>query len=161
MTERDEPAAPPDCVPGLIFREATEQDAALLLSWRNDPLTRQASFSSEPITRADHLAWLRRAIASQIRSLLIAELDHQPIGSVRLDQLPNGRVELSWTVAPEHRRRGLGAALVRQAVEITEGNVVARIKADNVASRKIAERAGLVLQAAEEDHLLFASEGSP
>ena len=46
------------------LRPVTMQDAELILEWVNDPLDRANSYSSEPITLDEHLAWLKRSLSN-------------------------------------------------------------------------------------------------
>ena len=66
----------------------------------------------------------------------------------------NGRaeVELGWAVAPSHQRRGIATGLALQGLAEAEERgiegVVAYTRADNLASRRTAEAAGLELECA-------------
>jgi RimJ/RimL family protein N-acetyltransferase len=63
---------------------------------------------------------------------------------------------MSWTVAPEHRGKGVGAAIVRLAVSrMTEERVFAEIKASNFASRRIAEKSGFRLRGDRDGMLVY------
>jgi len=128
----------------MILRGATRQDSDLLLAWRNDPLTMQGSLCSNPVAPDEHLSWLRRSLVSATRRLLIAEEDGVPVGTARLDYTPEG-CELSWTVAPEARGRGVGKRMVAMAAELAP-SVYARIRSDNAPSLAIARACGFVLE---------------
>jgi predicted acetyltransferase len=59
-----------------------------------------------------------------------------------------------WTIAPEARGRGYGKKMVCQALllPVAKGQkILAQIKKENVASQKIAESAGFVLDFEDED----------
>jgi RimJ/RimL family protein N-acetyltransferase len=137
----------------IRFRPATMDDASLLLGWRNDPVTRASSIRGEAIERDDHLRWLEGSLASATRDLRIAIEDGVPVGTVRIDRHDDGSRELSWTVAPEARARGLGTRMVATITAEIGEPLVARIFAQNVASRRIAEQAGFALAAESEDGL--------
>lgn len=143
--KRGEPLLAKDLpVRHFSFRKATMADAERLLSWRNDPETRANSLETRPITREEHLVWLSKSIADTARVLLIAESNGAAVGTVRIDKR-EGAHELSWTVAPEARGKGVGTALVSQALKLsllTGKKIVVRIKQSNAASRRIAEKAG-------------------
>src|ERR1700722_2452284 len=63
---------------------------------------------------------------------------------------------MSWTVAPEHRGRGVGAAIVQLAVtRMTGERVFAEIKAANLASRRIAEKSGFRLRGDRDGMLVY------
>lgn len=132
------------------LRPATADDAAELFRWRNDPLTRQQSLSSDAIAWDTHVAWLARALADPDRLLLIAEVDGVGVGSVRCDvtRADGGETGvLSWQIAPERRGRGRASAMLRAAV--AQGRLAgmvlrAEIKPDNAASQRAAAAAGFV-----------------
>jgi RimJ/RimL family protein N-acetyltransferase len=124
----------------MKLRPATLQDAALLLEWRNDELTREASINAEPVGWDSHIAWLEASLKNPRRKLLIGETD-RAVGTVRIDY--GEETELSWTVAPDARGQGVGKAMVMAAMP--EGPVIAHIKRGNIGSQKIAEAAGFSL----------------
>ena len=51
---------------GVWLREATIEDARMLLDWRNDELTRSVSLGSEKIPWDGHLAWFKRVFADEV-----------------------------------------------------------------------------------------------
>jgi len=133
----------------LGIRRACQADAETLFLWRNDPATRAMCINSDPIAWPGHLDWLGKALANPDRILLIGELDGEPIGTVRLDQ-ENGVSKASWTIAPQARGKGLGAALLTAALaHATTPMVIATIRRDNVASKRIAEKAGFAFVRAD------------
>jgi L-amino acid N-acyltransferase YncA len=106
--------------PGLVARPATMQDARLLWQWRNDPVTRAASLSSEEVSWDDHLGWLAESLTRTDRMLLVVEdqvSSGGSVGTVRWDLrlLSQGvrEWEVSITVAPERRGRSLARPLLR------------------------------------------------
>lgn len=138
----------PEVVRPLVARPATLLDADLLFEWRNDVGTRSGSRSPHEVSRDDHVAWLSRAVDSGERQLLVVEDEGCPVGTVRWDHLRGTDWEVSITVAPEARRRGLGVPLLR-AGEVALGGaiggaarLVATVHQDNAASRRLFERAG-------------------
>ncbi|HWD07371.1 MAG TPA: GNAT family N-acetyltransferase [Amycolatopsis sp.] len=141
----------------LVAREAVEADAELLLAWRNDPRTRQASRSGEVIALADHLRWLRGVLASPERLLLVVSDGTAPVGTVRFDRCGEpGEWEVSITLAPESRGRGLSRAVLAagehmlfQRHEVRA--ILAAVHEDNAASAALFERSGYVESAPAED----------
>ena len=134
---------------GVELRRATMEDAGLLLGWRNDPETRAASHQTEPVRHADHIDWLRRVLANPGRQLFVALEQGEPVGTLRAD-FADGVHELSWTVAPEARGRGVGKRMVALLAARFNAPVRAEIKRGNTASERIAEYAGMTLD--REEH---------
>jgi RimJ/RimL family protein N-acetyltransferase len=128
----------------MTFRSATIEDAKHLFEWRNDPETRRQSINTDEVSWSAHLDWLERSLANPSRTLLVALLEGEFVGTIRLDveEEKNYPAELSWTVAPSARGRGLGTSMVKEAAKIFNQPLRACIKLSNPASMKIAERAG-------------------
>ncbi len=126
----------------IKLRPVTLQDADLLLAWRNDPETRGASHNSESVRTDEHLAWLENTLNNERRKLFIAEEDGSPVGTVRADFV-DGEHELSWTVAPSARGRGVAKRMVSLLAGQILTPIRAEVKPGNKASARIAEYAGL------------------
>lgn len=137
----------------ITLRHATHEDARVLFEWRNDPATRAASLSPQPVRWEDHLCWLNAVLEDAGRQLMIAEHDGQAIGTLRADS-GDGVTELSWTVAPDARGKGLAKPMVQALRDRVSGPVCARVRSDNAASIRIAEHIGLILSE-EQDGVLF------
>ncbi len=120
----------------MEFIPACIDDAALLLTWRNDPTTRSMSLAVEEIDWETHIDWLDGKINSDKSKIYIAHHNHAPIGNIRCEQR-EGHSELSWIIAPEHRGSGLGKRMLREFVEQYENRYTAIIRTENVASQKI------------------------
>ena len=141
----------------LELRLADINDADLLLAWRNDPQTRKDSHSSNVISRDNHLAWLAKITTDPMRKLYIAIEHDIPVGTARATY-DNRTWELSWTVAPEARGRGVAKRMVRTLAEQITEPIRAEIKPGNQASIRVAEYAGLTF-AQEIDGILHYQRG--
>ena len=148
----------PSPSPELTLRPATLDDAPRLLAWRNDPATRQASHGSAEVTPEEHRAWLKRTLQDPDRQLWVVCQGDEAVGTVRADSDVEGTTELSWTVAPEARGRGVGKRMVAFAASCLEGALRAEVKRSNHASAKIAEGAGLRFER-EDDGVLHFRRG--
>lgn len=141
----------------MMLRKAAKKDSEMLLCWRNDSETRANSLNTNPVGQEEHDAWLDKTLQNPDRLLFIAEEDGEPVGTMRADKLSeeNG-YELSWSVAPEFRGRGLGKKMLTQAVENFKGvNLKAIIKKENIASIKMAEAAGFKQESEEKGILVW------
>jgi UDP-2,4-diacetamido-2,4,6-trideoxy-beta-L-altropyranose hydrolase len=130
------------------LRPAQAGDAELLHRWANDAQTRASSFHPAPIPWPEHHRWLAAVLEDGSRWLLLGlDRDDRPVGQVRLDLDREGALTMSLSVAPEHRGRGFGTALIEAGLRLARrqlGRVVvhAWIKQDNRASVVCFERAG-------------------
>lgn len=131
----------------LHVRAATPADAATLLAWRNDPETLAWSRGHQPVASPVHEAWLAASLTNPDRLVLVVERAGVPVATVRFDREAGGAWEVSITVAPEQRGRGLasgvltvgeGALLARTGA----ATVLASVHQDNTASRALFRRAG-------------------
>jgi RimJ/RimL family protein N-acetyltransferase len=132
--------------PKVELKPATQADSEELIRWRNDKATREASVQQGEVSLADHVAWLEKTLVSKDRLLFVGWLEGQRLGQVRLDRRDAGAWEVSITVAPEHRGRGLATAMLRagEAAAKKAGATLltARIRSANTASLKAFKRAG-------------------
>ncbi|MEJ2681392.1 MAG: GNAT family N-acetyltransferase [Gammaproteobacteria bacterium] len=129
----------------IILRPATTEDADILLEWRNDPETRKASHNTAEVQRNDHVSWLSRTLGNPERRLCVAEEDGDPVGTVRAD-FADGVWELSWTVSPRARGRGVAKRMVALLANEISEPIRAEVKAGNTSSARIAEHAGMVFE---------------
>lgn len=101
---------------GLRVRPASERDVGRLYAWRNDPATRAASRSQEPVGWSDHVVWFAGAREATDRRVLVVESDGEPIATTRFDRRGADEWEFSITLAPEARGRGWAKAVVAESV---------------------------------------------
>lgn len=132
----------------VTLRKATPDDASDLLAWRNDPVTRAMSRSTEPVEAADHAQWFQRALQDATCTLLIGEDDGRKIGMVRLAS--GEETEVSINLNPLVRGRGLSRELLTKALAQERGALLAVIKPENLASIRLFEGAGFVLEETED-----------
>lgn len=126
---------------GIALRPATPHDADRLLDWRNDAGTRRWSVSSDPVAPDQHRRWLAGALTAS--TVLIAEERGVPVGVVRFDHRAAGEAEVSITIAPGARGRGLARPVLEAAHDEVPGvRVLARVHRDNATSRRLFAAAG-------------------
>ncbi len=138
----------------IILRPASVEDAALLFELRNDPLTRSASLNPKKVEKNEHYKWLDNLMEDRHRNLYIAESEGKPVGTVRSDY-KDGAYELSWTVAPFARKKGVGKLMVSTLADRIEQPIFARIKEGNASSIHIAEYCQMTFKKKEKHILLY------
>jgi len=130
-------------------RRAAPADAELLFRWRNDEATRRWSRSPEVVDWGEHIRWFEASLAREGRLLLILDdAAGVPVGTVRWDRQRDGEWEVSITLAPSQRGRGLAAMVLRageeELIRVCGAGVLAhaRVYVSNTASRKLFSRGG-------------------
>lgn len=136
----------------LSVRPVTEADSRVLWEWANDPVVRAWAFDASPITWEEHCRWFAGKRANPGCAMYLILRDGAPAGQVRFDVQPDGAAEIDISLAPEARGRGLGAEALERACEAFEllGKarvLIAVVKPDNAASRRVFTRAGFAEQA--------------
>lgn len=133
----------------LRARLANVEDKERLFIWANDPLTRQMSFNTEPISWQAHGRWFTAMLERPQTAFLIVEWfsgeQWVPIAQVRVDETGT----LSVGLDPAYRGRRLGTAVLLTAIAYLPMAVgwpalTAYIRPENKASQKIFTQAGFV-----------------
>jgi len=132
----------------LSVRPASSADADLLLAWRNDPSTVAWSRDSRPVAADEHRTWLGASLDDPDRLLFVVAAD-RPVGTVRFDRAADGAWEVSITVAPAERGRGLAGRVLAMGEGALFANaaptrLLANVHRDNAASLALFHRAGYV-----------------
>ena len=138
----------------VTLRLANIEDSALLLAWRNDQETREHSISTQKINKFEHDKWLRDSLEDASIKLFIVVSAGKSVGTVRAQKGSTGWI-LSWTVSPKSRGKNIGYRAVAILVKQLCGNVLAYIKANNLASIRIAEKLGMVCKSKNEETTLW------
>lgn len=125
----------------LFLRKAVEEDARLLLDWRNESSVRQNSFSTDIIEYEQHVKWFRSKLADDNEKLLILMRVETPLGQIRLSN-DGHEVEISYSIDNRYRGLGYGKIMIRLAENVLRkenyyGKVVGLVKRENEASKKV------------------------
>jgi UDP-2,4-diacetamido-2,4,6-trideoxy-beta-L-altropyranose hydrolase len=97
----------------LAIRPASAEDALPLWHLVNDPAVRRAALaSSEPIPLESHVRWFKRRLASPGSCIWVLDLQGLVLAQVRYDRTGSQTAEISVSVTPAFRRRGLATRLL-------------------------------------------------
>jgi RimJ/RimL family protein N-acetyltransferase len=134
----------------IRIRHAAMADASLLWQWANDLVTRANSLNSEPIPWAVHQNWYAKKLASKDCRLWIMERGEFPVGQIRYDRISADGAEISLSVAPPMRGRGLGTLLLKMtlplvACELGVNWVRGIALCENTASHRAFEKASFTV----------------
>ena len=146
----------------IILRRATAEDCRNLFVWRNDEANRRYSGDGQPISWETHRQWFNDVLARADRLLVIGERDSHPAGVLRFD-LDGRQATISVYLVPGNQGSGLGTALIeagtrylaQHAPEIAE--IIARVSADNRASKGAFEGAGYTIDSFQFKRILKVS----
>lgn len=110
-------ASAPD--PGFAVRPAGESDLDALVDLLEAVAAEGRWIGAEaPVDREMAREWMRVGLAGhETARRFVAEAAGDVVGQVKTDVAPYGVADLSMWVAEEWRRRGVGTALVRTAVD--------------------------------------------
>lgn len=125
----------------LVLRFATIEDAQLLLDWRNDPIARENSFSSEIVKYEEHIKWYNAVLNDPNIYIYILEYDGKPIGQTRFS-IENNTADISYYIATEYRGHGYATkmmSLAEKKMFDLNSNIIfeAEVKLGNIASQKV------------------------
>lgn len=129
--------------PIVTLTEAKKEDCDTLFKWANDPLVRKNSLQSDTINYNDHVKWFNSRLNSPNETkILIAYINHNPIGQIRFDKKDN-HARISFLISPLFRGKGLGKILIKRGILVIGyiwkelQGFYAEVKENNISSNKI------------------------
>ncbi len=146
-------AGVPSAPGGVTLRPATRADAGHVLEWRNESTAVQWSATGEAVPDTQHARWFAAVLDDPGRRLVIAEVDGEPIGSLRVD-VADGVGVVSIAVAPQWRGRGYGRSMLQAleaelAADCQVRTLEAVVHPENEPSRRAFEANGFAEVASE------------
>lgn len=125
-------------------------DSQRIWQWRNDPVTRAMSVTTEEIPWERHRAWYAQAAVDPSRVLLLASEGETAVGMVRFDLRAVADAEVSINLNPQVRGSGQGKRVLAAAcrwgfLALRRDCIYATIKPDNLRSIRTFEATGFVL----------------
>ena len=141
---------------------ARNTDAPALLRWRNDSTTRAMSLQTGIVSEQEHMAWLAAVLKDPtVRLMIVGDVD-EVVGTYRLDYVGTNDVEISLTVAPEHRGQGYASRIIDLAVNhacvLCADRVSAVVLESNTLSIRAFERCGFVLDAVHDGKRFYVKD---
>lgn len=131
----------------VYLREANLQDMDLIYEWANDPVVRINSFNSEPIPYETHVKWYSRIISDESILQFILMNDDTPVGQIRLN-INSDEAEIGYSIASAYRGKGYGHKVLQLVAEKMKADypdiryLVAKVKPENIASKRLFEHEG-------------------
>lgn len=131
----------------IILRQATWNDAAMILKWRNAKENRCCSLDERIITKKEHINWFKKVLKDKSRLFLIAEDNGKATGVLRYDIVGNTAM-VSIYLKPGTSGKGIGSTMLRYGSDWLRQHVssVTRMEAKiipgNIASIKAFAKVG-------------------
>jgi RimJ/RimL family protein N-acetyltransferase len=119
---------------GIILKVATEEHLDITFEWASDTSIRRYSVNKETIQYVNHRAWFINEIKTADCLYLIAEINHQPIGSVRFDINEKQEAIISYLLDAKFQGKGFGRHLLFEGEKMLLKN------------RKVVKISGLVFK---------------
>ena len=148
----------------LKLREATKNDVDLTFRWASDPNIRKYSFQQEAITQEMHYAWFNSKINDPDCLYLLLEKDSEVIGSIRYDINTENEALISYLIDNNYHGHGYGNAILSLSLGVlTEKHprlkqLIGFVVPENIASRKIFERQGYLLDSSDQKKLKYIKQ---
>lgn len=137
----------------LTLRRTEPEDCRFLFDLRNEESVRRNSFHSEVIPYQQHKQWFEKKIVQPEARMYILMHGEERIGQVRVD-IEKQAAEISYALCKEARGHGYAKWMLRKLEELLkqEGccqSLIAEVKYENLASRKIFQALGYEEKEAE------------
>lgn len=137
----------------LILRRAMKEDCRFLFELRNEDEVRKNSFQTDMISYEQHQAWFQRKMRDADTRIYILLLEEVRAGQTRID-IVNRQAEISYALCREARGYGYGKWMLTEIERmLTEeslcAELVAEVKQENIASRRIFQALGYAEETAE------------
>jgi len=129
--------------------KASNNDSLDIFQWRNDPLTRQNSINTDPVSLKEHNQWFNEVLNSRNTELLIGIKDSIKVGVCRFsfNNLSNS-VEVSINLNPLMRGKRISKKLLEESInyylKTNKVMLTATIRIDNIPSIKIFEELNFI-----------------
>jgi RimJ/RimL family protein N-acetyltransferase len=144
----------------LTLRKVNYSDEVLLLTWANDPLTRQNAVNCDAISEESHRLWFQNKMTDSSRCIIyiISLPDGSNLGQVRFDRTGEGWL-IDYSIASSYRGKGLGMAMLSSAVtalaDVYQGEYVkGLVKLKNTASLSVFKKCQFVRQEQKNDSVV-------
>lgn len=143
----------------LKIRRVLPKDSSLLLSWRNDKKVRKNAFNPKKIDKLSHVDWFKEKIFNPKTKMYILETNEgSPLGQVRFDRY-NEQWEIDYSIDINYRNLGLGKIILEKGIKkFKNASFIARVKNDNIASKKTFELLGFKKIKNKNGSLLYIKE---
>ena len=149
-------------MPSFVFRKVLPRDIWDIYGISNDPTVRRFAINQKPIEREEHIEWFQKV---DKEFFFVLEMEGKVIGQVRFQNIGKNTFEVSISLHPIWRGRGLGKVLLREGIKRLlerepNAKILARIRRENEISKKLFKGFGFEFQKEENGIEFYTYDGS-
>lgn len=147
----------------IYLRPITIEDTDMVLKWRNAPHVVQNFIYRKPITREEHLNWLKNKVETGkvVQFIICDKQTNQPIGSIYIQNIEEEHRKAEEGIFLGETQgfgRGIGSEAAKLMVQFSFEQLglhklTARVLSFNTASIRMHEKAGYVQESYLHDEL--------
>lgn len=140
----------------LRFNYAVIQHQDLIYEWRNHESVRATALDSSPLDYDAHVKWFTNVLQNPNKHLLMIELQHRPVGVIRLD-VDGAQAVISIYLDPSLTGKGIGTRALTQIDDWIRDNLTtvqqihATVLAKNSKSQHAFVKSGYQIDASVQD----------
>lgn len=149
----------------IYLRLMDEEDADLIIRWRNSEFVRRNFIYQKPFTRQGHAAWIREMIdtGKAVQFIICVKDTGKPVGSVYLRDIDENHHKAEYGIfigEKDALGKGFGTQAARLMIgygfeELNLHKLMLRVLAENLPARKSYEKAGFVEEAYLKDEVFL------
>ena len=130
----------------LNLRPVEKKDYEQILEWRNDPDVRLYSLTQHIISIDEHMGYWNDFLMDKTNFAFIATHGNNDIGVFKLKNVGTATYKIDIFLSKSYQNRGFGSQILKIAKEVAVQKgmkkLIAKIKYDNEASKKVFENVG-------------------
>lgn len=148
----------------IYLREMTDEDAELIVKWRNTEFVRSNFIYREPFTVEGHCKWVETMIKTgKVVQFIICTREDKPIGSVYLRDIDKQHQKAEYGIfIGEENAVGCGYGTQAAKLMLNYGfeelklhKIMLRLLAENERAKRSYEKAGFVQEAYLQDEVFL------
>ena len=145
----------------FLRKAETNHDALILFEWANDSIVRANSLSREKISITNHFKWFNEKINNfETRIYILTDLYKSYIGQIRVDKVDE-YYEIDYSISSFYRGKGFGNKILELLInELGNVNYLAKVKTDNIPSKKVFIKNGFKLQLEIDGFLVYSKKST-
>ena len=140
----------------FYLREAKLKDIFFLYFLKNDSVNRKSAFNQKYVTLINHVKWFKSKLDQKNFLIFIFKNKENYVGQVTFKFLNVNTCKIDYAISNEFRGNGFSKIMLQKAFRhIKKKNVIAEVKKNNIASKKIFNFFDFYLVNKNKKRLLF------